>query len=191
MGEGRAAVLMGRTSPEALLAILANPPLTGGTRTRRRVGTAASVLGYAEVDISNLFSIPSQATGCIKELGVAETGWLAAQADISDKLATATAVLLGYGTTAPTGAARSTSAWRSAGCTVNRQRWNSRSGGSVTVPVTPRAGSAGPTAHSHPDFSDALKRSLVAATLRPSAPPARLLLNRGQHGPRERVAELV
>lgn len=58
----------------SLLAVLANPPLTAGDRTLRRVEMAAKLLGFAEVQIANLFAVPSHATGEIAVLGAEEIG---------------------------------------------------------------------------------------------------------------------
>ncbi len=182
---------MGLPPRRALLAVLANPPLGEGTRTVRRVEQAALALGYAEVDISNLFSIPSRATSCIADLGVSEMGWLGAQADISAKLTAATAVLLAYGSTAPAGAARRHFHTQVA--------WLHRQLAELALPVWwfgdgPRHPSRWQrwTQRVHPDlaFHDALARGLVPATLKLSGAPARLVPSRGQHGPSERAEVL-
>ena len=90
----------------ALVAVLANPPLTDGRRTLRRVELAARLLGFPEVGVANLFAVPSRATGAIAELGIEEKGWLEARSPLEGQLATARGVLLAYGASAPTGRAR-------------------------------------------------------------------------------------
>lgn len=89
-----------------LVAILANPPLTNGTRTLRRVELAADLLGFSRVHVVNLFALPSQATGEIAILGADEEGWLIARETLGPCLDTAHGVLLAYGATAPIGNAR-------------------------------------------------------------------------------------
>lgn len=89
-----------------LVAVLANPPLTDGSRTLRRVELAAELLGFAQHRIANLFAVPSHATGAIAHLGQHESGWAQARAALTEQLASADGVLLAYGRTAPTGEAR-------------------------------------------------------------------------------------
>ena len=89
-----------------LFAVLANPPLTEGQRTLRRVALAAELLGFTDVEVANLFVVPSHATGAIAVLGIEEGGWLEARASLERGLDTAQGVLLAYGATAPTGEAR-------------------------------------------------------------------------------------
>lgn len=97
---------MSSTMREELLAILANPPLTQGTRTLRRVELAADLLGFARVHVVNLFALPSHTTGEIAVLGVDEGGWLTARESLGACLDTAQGVLLAYGARAPVGIAR-------------------------------------------------------------------------------------
>jgi hypothetical protein len=63
------------TTRGRLVAILADPPLTDGNRTLRRVQLAAELLAFTDVGTANLFALPSHATGAIAELGTAETAW--------------------------------------------------------------------------------------------------------------------
>lgn len=97
---------MEATTSGRLVAILANPPLTDGTRTLRRVELAAELLGFTEVGTANLFALPSHATGAIAKLGETETGWLQARPHLTTSIKSADGVLLAYGTTTPTGDAR-------------------------------------------------------------------------------------
>lgn len=89
-----------------LVAILANPPLTDGLRTLRRVELAAELLGFTDVDTANLFALPSHATGAITELGATERGWVQARPTLATNIRSAQGVLLAYGTRAPLGEAR-------------------------------------------------------------------------------------
>lgn len=97
---------MSSATRDELLAILANPPLTQGTRTLRRVELAADLLGFNQVKVANLFALPSHATVEIAVLGADEDGWLTAREPLEQSLEAADGVLLAYGATAPTGTAR-------------------------------------------------------------------------------------
>lgn len=97
---------MPAASRKTLVAVLANPPLTDGQRTLRRVALAAELLGFDDVAIANLFSVPSYRTGAITELGAAEDGWLAARDSLETCLGVGDGVLLAYGATSPSGEAR-------------------------------------------------------------------------------------
>lgn len=89
-----------------LFAVLANPPLTEGQRTLlRRVALAAELLGFTDVEVTNLFAVPSHATGAIAVLGTEEDGWLEARASLEQRHDTVQGVLLAYGATALTGEA--------------------------------------------------------------------------------------
>lgn len=93
-------------SSRVLVSVLANPPLTSGVRTMSRVELAGRLLGFGQVRVVNLFALPSRETGEIATLGRSETGWLEARRDLRAGLAGADGVLLAYGASAPTGAAR-------------------------------------------------------------------------------------
>lgn len=105
MGQGQGSVLITPTNGR-LVAILANPPVTDGMRTLRRVELAAELLGFTDVGTANLFALPSHATGAIAELGVTEMGWLQARPNLTASINSAEGVLLAYGTTPPAGKAR-------------------------------------------------------------------------------------
>lgn len=176
---------MGRDARETLLAVLANPPTSGGARTLSRVEQAALVLGYGDFEVANLFSVPSKATGEIERLGVNGAAWLAARADIELRLSTADAVLLAYGIRPPMGPA---------GAHFHAQvDWLNNRLTEVQLPAWwvgdgPRHPSRWQrwTHRAHPDlsFPDALERGLVSAVLKPQGPPARLEPRRGQELPR-------
>jgi hypothetical protein len=89
-----------------LVAVLANPPLTDGKRTLQRVSLAAELLGFDDVAVANLFSVPSHRTGAITELGIDADGWLAARGSLETCLGAGDGVLLAYGATSPSGEAR-------------------------------------------------------------------------------------
>lgn len=89
-----------------LLAVLANSPLTSGTRTLRRMELAAELLGFRPFAFANIFALPSHDTGAISTLGVDAEGWLAARPAITDSLVSAGGVLLACGNSKPTGEAR-------------------------------------------------------------------------------------
>jgi len=88
---------------KTLVAILANPSITGGDRTRKRIALAASALGYDSYRIINLFSIASASSRDVATLGNAPQGWHTARAEILDGLKDATGVLLGFGIIAARG----------------------------------------------------------------------------------------
>lgn len=106
LGEGDGAVLMGAAASRVLVAVLSNPPVTDGKRTLRRVALAADLLRFDEVEVVNLFFVPSYRTGAISTLGAAEEQWIEARPEIDRALGKASGVLRAYGTTAPVGAAR-------------------------------------------------------------------------------------
>lgn len=97
---------MGTYRDSVLVAVLANPPLTSGARTIRRVELAAELLGFAGASIANLFALPSHATGAIAELGVGPEGWVAARPHLASQIRSAGGLLFAYGTTEPVGPAR-------------------------------------------------------------------------------------
>lgn len=92
---------------DLLLVIGSNPPSqTSGTRTLNRADLAREVLGFERVRLVNLFALPSYRSGGLSELGGEPDGWLAARPELEDGLGQADAVLLAYGATEPSGAAR-------------------------------------------------------------------------------------
>jgi hypothetical protein len=94
------------TAAGKLLAICLNPPMAAGQRTRGRVQMAASALGYAQVEISNLFAFHTQNALQISAVGANEFGWRIAQFELANALGSADAVLLAYGMQPPSGPAR-------------------------------------------------------------------------------------
>lgn len=98
-------------APGHLVAVLANPPgITNGDRSRRRIEQAQTSLGLTSSTIVNLFPLPTYRTGEISLLGSHQGPWISARPPILRVLratnAETDAVLLGYGVSEPTGAAR-------------------------------------------------------------------------------------
>lgn len=89
-----------------LVCVLANPPTTSGIRTLGRVQQAAEILGCERAEVVNLFQIATYRSGGIAEVGTDSDTWHAARDAVDVALDRATHVLLGYGTTEPTGPAR-------------------------------------------------------------------------------------
>ena len=89
-----------------LVAVLCNPPLTAGVRTLHRVRLAAQLLSFEEVQVANLFALPSHSTNEIATLGASHEGWAAARTNLQASLDASDGVLLAYGCTSPTGPAR-------------------------------------------------------------------------------------
>jgi hypothetical protein len=180
---------MARTFRGTLVAVLANPPLTDGKRTLRRVALAAELLGFDDVAVVNLFSVPSYATGAIAELGTTEDGWLTARAPIDTCLGVANGVLLAYGVTSPTGDAglqfRQQVAWlRSRVVEMELPTWHVGDG--------PRHPSRWQrwTYRAHPDvpFPEALRNSLVPVRADYVWPPPKFgQASRGDETPRGRA----
>lgn len=67
---------------------------------------AREALGFERVRLVNLFALPSYRSGGLTELGGRPEGWAAARPEIERGVADADAVLLAYGATEPSGAAR-------------------------------------------------------------------------------------
>lgn len=95
-----------REGDRILVAILASPPTTDGTRTLRRLELARVCLGFDEVTVVNLFPLPTYRTGDISRLGMDDSVWHSARPSVEAAMKTASALLLGYGITEPAGLAR-------------------------------------------------------------------------------------
>lgn len=89
-----------------LLCILANPPINTGARTLRRVELARELLDCTSVSVENLFSLATADVTNIAELGADEVGWATARQPLATELSASDVVLLAYGVSEPTGAAR-------------------------------------------------------------------------------------
>lgn len=150
------------TASGPLVAVLSNPPITDGRRTARRVELARMILGFDAHLIVNMFAWPSHATRDLKLLGTAPSGWAEARPGIVTALNSAGGVLLGYGSTAPVGAARIQF--------CAQVDWLNEQLSTLTLPVWqlgdgPRHPSRWQrwTYRAHPDipFDEAVRRSLV------------------------------
>lgn len=90
-----------------LVAVLLNPPdATSGTRTRNAIARAGRVLGYADVQIVNLFP---EATRSVVELNltdVAAERWHAARAETTAMLQMSSGLLGAWGISGMTGKGR-------------------------------------------------------------------------------------
>ncbi|MEV5337827.1 DUF1643 domain-containing protein [Streptomyces sp. NPDC052676] len=89
-----------------LLCILANPPLRSGERTRGRLVLACDLLGFETFTMRNLFAVPSGTVTDISTLGATADGWAQARKQMESAFSACDGVLLAYGISEPTGAAR-------------------------------------------------------------------------------------
>ncbi|MBK6871322.1 MAG: DUF1643 domain-containing protein [Kineosporiaceae bacterium] len=78
-------------------AILLNPPLTAGTATVRHLRVAADLLGCAEIQVANLFAIPTKSVIEINVIGSTAAGWEAARPSLAAVLDSSTALVAGWG----------------------------------------------------------------------------------------------
>jgi hypothetical protein len=78
-------------------ALLLNPPLTAGTRTRRNLGVAADLLGCDVVEVANLFAVATKDLAVINLVGKAGEGWTLARPRISEVIAKADHLLAAWG----------------------------------------------------------------------------------------------
>lgn len=93
-------------SGKVLLAILATPPETSGERTLKRLELARQILGFEAVRVVNVLDVPTFRTNGMSTAGKEALPWLQSRAAISAGLAECHGVVLGYGVSEPTGAAR-------------------------------------------------------------------------------------
>jgi hypothetical protein len=89
-----------------LLAVLATPPLTSGTRTIRRVELATSQLGHSTARIGNLVSIATRDVTDLSRLVIPPRSWIASRAMLEEALESRPTVLLAYGCSMPSGPVR-------------------------------------------------------------------------------------
>lgn len=82
------------------------PPQTSGQRTLARVQQGATILGFEEAVLANLFALPTYRSGGIADLGRTPGGWLDARTALVSGLDDCDGVLLAYGTQEPNGEAR-------------------------------------------------------------------------------------
>lgn len=86
-------------------ALLLNPPITDGRRTRANLEVAARILGCSRVEIANLFSVPTQDVTSMNPVAKDSEGWLAAHGDLSRVIASADVLLGGWGVRGLSGSA--------------------------------------------------------------------------------------
>lgn len=89
-----------------MLAVLANPPVSSGTRTRRQIQVASELMGCDRFEIGNLFPIPTRDIPAIASVGRDESLWLLGRQAIRESLAVADVVLGGWGITRLSGQAQ-------------------------------------------------------------------------------------
>jgi hypothetical protein len=95
-----------QSSCDNLLAILATPPLSSGAITRGRVARAADALGFERWSIANLLDVSTSTVRDISACGREQTAWLTSRTSLRSGVENASAVLLAYGTSVPSGPAR-------------------------------------------------------------------------------------
>lgn len=98
--------LESNTKSRQLLVVGSNPATTDGRRTLGRVEQARQVLGFDEVNIANIFSLPTYRSGNVSEVGISPDGWQEARGPLEEDLDRCDAVLLAYGVAEPSGVAR-------------------------------------------------------------------------------------
>ena len=91
---------------KVLLAILATPPETSGERTLKRLELARQILGFDSVRVVNVLDVPTFRTNGMSTAGKEALPWFESRAAIGAGLAECDGVVLGYGVSEPTGAAR-------------------------------------------------------------------------------------
>lgn len=91
----------------SLCAVLLNPPLTSGNRTRMAISRAAELLGsYGGVTIANLVDVATSSSSALATAGVPVEEWFAARPSLSRAVSESDALLFGWGVTARLGRAR-------------------------------------------------------------------------------------
>src|SRR3712207_1849924 len=83
--------------PRTLTAVLMNPPLSDGSRTRRHLAGAARALACSHVSIVNLFPLASENFRQLGEIGRDASVWLEHRDCIRERLRGVEVVLLGWG----------------------------------------------------------------------------------------------
>lgn len=90
----------------SLCAVLLNPPLTSGTRTRSAVSRAAELLGGYGVTIANLVNVATSSSSALSITGIPSEEWIAARPSLSRAVSDSQALLFGWGLTSGLGRAR-------------------------------------------------------------------------------------
>lgn len=103
-------VLVAKNSFEAqirtLLFVLATPPETSGSRTTARVELAREVMNFPRAQAVNLFPIATRSVVDISRLGREREPWDSNRGALKSALDDASAVVLAYGVTEPSGPAK-------------------------------------------------------------------------------------
>lgn len=94
------------SSPGVLVAVLSNPPLTTGQRTRARVEVAREALGFDFVSITNLVGVPTATTPQLATAAAHPAPWLCARLILAQHLDGASGVLFAFGVRPPPGPTR-------------------------------------------------------------------------------------
>lgn len=92
-------------SSKTLLVIGSNLPTTSGQRTLARAEQARHILNFERCEIANLFGLPTYRTSGVSVAGISPGGWLDARPGLAQALDRASAVLLAYGISKPSGEA--------------------------------------------------------------------------------------
>jgi hypothetical protein len=93
-------------SPTTLLVVCATPPATSGERTRNRCELLGRLLGAESVKIENLFAFETESVVALSEVGRDSAGWLLSRERLSVFLEGASAIVVAYGVSEPSGVAR-------------------------------------------------------------------------------------
>lgn len=83
--------------PRTLGAILLNPPLTTGAATMRHLRVAAEVLGCNNVQVGNLFAVPTISVTDINDVGRDVAGWESARWNLDQVVASSAELVAGWG----------------------------------------------------------------------------------------------
>lgn len=90
----------------SLCAVLLNPPLTSGTRTRMAISRAGELLGDYSVTIANLLHVATSSSSALATSGIPVEEWIATRPSLSRAVSGSDALLFGWGLTARLGRAR-------------------------------------------------------------------------------------
>lgn len=90
----------------SLCAVLLNPPLTSGNRTRGAIYRAAELLGNNCVTVTNLVGVATSSSSALATASVPMEEWFAARPSLIRAVSESNALLFGWGLTAHLGAAR-------------------------------------------------------------------------------------
>lgn len=90
----------------SLCAVLLNPPLTSGTRTRAAVSRAGLILGGYGVTIANLVDVATSSSSSLANADLPADDWTATRPSLSRAVNESDALLFGWGLTTRLGRAR-------------------------------------------------------------------------------------